>query len=226
VPYNLHSPNGILEPLDPTNVARWFVRETLQIESEPIRTVLHQVAGNLNDFVCWPKRALLLWAGCDRVTPEGKRQRYHQYPVSVRELAKKSGVNLDTRPNGPATAAFQLAGGRRPERFGSSNAWSTHHIYSGKFPYLGRAVTTHATKSCKHFTQSAGLIAAHPVADALCDELPFFAWLLRFESFHRFGYDPDGVFSPHQDEFGFSDACKCEVFSTEVLGVQAEPSSR
>ena len=212
MPYNLDSPNGLLEPVDPSNVARWFVRETLQVESETVRHVLHQVAGNLNDFIHWPARALLLWEECDRVPPEGKKQKYHSYPKLICELAKKHAVKLDTRPNGPATAAFQLAGGTRPERFGSSNAWSIHHVYSGKFPYLERTATTHAIKLCKHFTQSAGLIAAHPVADALCDEFPFFAWLLRFESFHRFGYDPDGTFSPHQDAFGFSEGHTYEVF--------------
>ena len=143
--------------------------------------------------------------------PQGKKQKYHRYPKSIRDLAKKSGVNLDTRPNGPAIAAFQIAGGVRPERFGSSNAWSIHHVYSGKFPYVRRTTTTHAIKDRKHFTQSAGLIATHPVADALSDEYPFFAWLLRVESFRRFAYDPDGGFSTAQDEFGFGKGNSCEV---------------
>jgi hypothetical protein len=202
--------------LDLSNVARWFVRETVQIESETVRHVLHHVAGHLNDFVHWPARALLLWEGCDRVPPEGKKQRYHRYPEAVRTLAKKCEINLDTRPNGPAIAAFQLAGGTRPERFGSSNAWSIHHVYSGKFPYIGRSNTIHAIKDCKHFTQSAGLIATHPVADALCDEFPFFAWLLRFESFSRFGYDPDGVFSSGQDKFGFTESHTCEEIANHA----------
>lgn len=216
MPYNLDSPNGLLEPLDVTNPARWFVRETLQIESETVRQILHQSAGNLSELVHWPARAILLWEGCDRITPEGEKRRYHRYPVTVRELAKKSGVNLDTRPNGPAIAAFQIAGGTRPERFGSSNAWSIHHVYSGKFPYVGRTTTKHATKDCSHFTQSAGLIATHPVADALCDEFPFFAWLLRFESFNRFGYDPDAVFSPRQDSFGFAEGHSFETIASNL----------
>lgn len=213
MPYNLASPNGLLEPLDSTNVAKWFVHETLQIESETIRHVLHQVGGNLNDFVHWPSRALLLWEGCDRKPLEGQKQRYHSYPKSIRELAKKRAINLDTRPNGPAIAAFQFGGGTRPERFGSSSAWSIHHVYSGKFPYVGRATTLHATKEPKHFTQSAGLIATHPIADSLCDEFPFFAWLVRFESFRRFGYDPDAVFSSRQDEFGFAEGYSFETIA-------------
>jgi hypothetical protein len=118
---------------------------------------------------------------------------------------------LDTRANGPAVVAFQIAGGTRPGRFGSFNAWSIHHVYSGKFPYIGRTNRTHAIKEGRHFTQSAGLIATHPVADALCDEFPFFAWLLRAESFRRFGYDPDGVFSARQNKFGFAAGYHCEM---------------
>ncbi|MGH2361673.1 MAG: hypothetical protein ACRDGM_14170 [bacterium] len=117
-------------------------------------------------------------------------------------MAKARRVVLDTRPNGPAIASFVLAGGTRPERFGSSNAWSVHHLYSGKFPYIGRETTTHAAKECNHFTQSAGLVAAHPVADALVDEFPFFAWFLRAQAHLLFGYDPDGVFSSARNDTG------------------------
>lgn len=214
MPYNLDSPNGLLEPFDLTNMARWFARETFQIESEGVRHVLHHVASNLGDFVHWPARAMLLWEGCNRVAPEGEKRKYHRYPELVRHLAESTGVTLDSRPNGPAIAAFVLAGGVRPERFGSSNAWSIHHLYSGKFPYIDRTSTTHAIKELCHFTQSAGLIAAHPVADALCDEFPFFAWLLRAESFRRFGYDPDGVFSGSRDRIGFAEGHDCEIVVT------------
>jgi hypothetical protein len=81
-----------------------------------------------------------------------------------------------------------------------------HHVYSGKFRYIDRTATTHAVKLRDHFTQSAGVIATHPIADALSDEYPFFSWLLRFEAFSRFGYDPDGVFSSSQDDLGFAEA--------------------
>ena len=161
------------------------------------------VVENEEAFVAWPRSALLLWRGCDRVPEDGKRQKYFSYPDVIKAKARSAGIVLDTRPNGPAIAAFQLAGGSRPPRFGSSNAWSIHHLYSGKFPYHVRNSTTHAAKNGDHFTQSAGLIAAHPVADALVDEFPFFAWYLRAEAHQRFGYDPDGVFGPEVDELGF-----------------------
>jgi hypothetical protein len=75
------------------------------------------------------------------------------------------------------------SGGIRPSRFGSNNAWSIHHIYSGKFPYIGKYDTLHASHDGRHFTQSAGLVAIHPIADQLADEYPFFSWYLRAISF-------------------------------------------
>ncbi len=44
------------------------------------------------------------------------------------------------------------------------------------------------------FTEAAGLVAIHPVADALADDLAYCAWLLRHEAYLRFGFDPDRVF--------------------------------
>jgi len=174
-------------------------------------TVLGTVGDTLDVFVRWPKRALLLWPECDRVPPPGKKHKYFKYPVHIKEMADTIKYQLDGRLNGPAIAAFRIAGGERPERFGSSNAWSVHHLYSGKFPYFGREKTTHAAKECLHFTQSAGVIAVHPVADALVDEFPFFTWLLRARAYDRFGYDPDHAFAEDHDEFGFVKARSCEI---------------
>ncbi len=52
-------------------------------------------------------------------------------------------------------------------------------------------------------TQSAGLAATRPVAEALKDEYVYFAWLLRYEAFLRFGYDPDAAFPERTGEYGF-----------------------
>ncbi|WP_220483171.1 hypothetical protein [Paenibacillus thiaminolyticus] len=67
-------------------------------------------------------------------------------------------LKADTRFNGPAVLAYQMAGGKGPSRYGSNNAWSVHHIYSGKFEYIDQEKTIHATKEGKLFTQSAGLV--------------------------------------------------------------------
>src|ERR1041384_5357009 len=111
---------------------------------------------------------------------------------------------------------FYSRGGDRPKRFRSSNAWSIHHLYSGKFPYYGRESTTHAAKDGNHFTQSAGLVAVHPVADALSDEFPFFAWLLRAKAYIQFGYDPDRAFSSQVDDLGFAAGRLCRIIVAPV----------
>jgi hypothetical protein len=90
--------------------------------------------------------------------------------------------------------AAGIAGGDRPQRVSPGREWSIHHIYDGKFPAPGKTETRHAVKDGRYFTEAAGLVAIHPIADALADEVPYFAWRLRREAFDRFGLDPDGVF--------------------------------
>ena len=209
--YNMGSPTGLIEPCDLRNLPNWFERELDQLDDASVRDVVRRVAQDLDSFVKWPTRAALLWKGCDRNRPDGARQKYHYYPKTIRQLAKRTGIVLDSRPNGPAIASYQIAGGHRPERFGSSNAWSIHHLYSGKFAYRKGGSSTHAAKEGNHFTQSAGLVAVHPIADALCDEFPSFAWLLRAYAFKKFGYDPDGVFSAKRDSRGFAGGRSCSI---------------
>jgi hypothetical protein len=210
--YNLQSPNNLTLACDLDQLNQWFLQSLGVIENQKIRGVIEYVCQNIEAFVEWPNEAVLFWEGCDRVAEKGKRQKYHRFPVEVKQLAKQRSITLDSRPNGPAIAAFLFARGIRPNRWGSSNAWSIHHIYSGKFPYVGNTTTLHAKKDPKHFTQSAGLIAVHPVADGLCDEYPSFAWLLRAQAFSRFGYDPDRVFATKShDAFGFVSPFKTQV---------------
>ncbi len=201
--YNLSSPKGLLERVDLTDIEGWFDRELAQIQNRTERTVLKRVLSDLDTFIRWPAEAVLFWPECDRVPFIGKKQKYFLYPQHICELARSRGIKLDSRANGPAIASFLFAGGDRPKRLGSSNSWSIHHLYSGKFPYLGRQDTIHATKLRHHFTQSAGLVAAHPIADAVVDEYPFVTWLLRARGYLKFGYDPDHVFARQFDEYGF-----------------------
>jgi hypothetical protein len=214
VTYNLSSRSGIAEPCDLRDLAGWFNRELRHIPSPAEQSVLTAVAAQLDAFVKWPTRALLLWPGCNRIPEQGKRIKYHSYPDTIKAHASNAKVRLDTRPNGPAIAAFLIAGGTRPARLGSSNAWSIHHLYSGKFPYHRKGETIHAAKEATHFTQSAGLVAAHPVADALVDEFPCFAWLLRGHAYLRHKYDPDSVFGATTNEFGFAEGFFCELLGS------------
>lgn len=138
-------------------------------------------------FIRWPQRSLLFMPGTTR-TP------YHDYTSEQKQRLRDAGITLDSRSNGPAIMAYRLAGGERPPRVTPGREWSIHHIYDGKFAAPGRKDTTRAVKDGRYFTEAAGLVAVHPLADALADEVPYFAWLLRYEAFKRFEFDPDSVF--------------------------------
>jgi hypothetical protein len=129
-------------------------------------------------------------------------KRFHTYPLSIRSTLKKAGIPIDPRTNGPAIAAYRLAGGTRPSRR-DGKGWDIHHIYDGRFAAKDSGVTLNAAKDGKHFTQAAGLVAIHPIAHACADEYYWFAWQLRHEVFLRFGYDPDGIFSIRTNSMGF-----------------------
>jgi hypothetical protein len=128
--YNLASPNGIVEPVDLDNLLGWFVKELAQVPNPAEKRTLEIVANELASFIRWAPEALLLLSDCDRIPPAGSKLKYHSYPEHIRLMAKAKAIILDGRANGPAIASFLLAGGERPSRFGSSNRWSIHHLYS------------------------------------------------------------------------------------------------
>lgn len=150
--------------------------------------IIRSIINDPDSFVRWPVRSLVLLPGVDRSS------KYHTYPSDVKLVLRASGIVADSRSNGPAISAFLAAGGERPMR-STNRGWSIHHIYDGKFPAKGRRTTLHAVKSAEHFTESAGLVALHPIADAVADEFEDFAWWLRKQAFQRFSYDPDHVFA-------------------------------
>jgi len=189
------SPNTILKSINTTNIRNWISIE-ISVLNIDIQDVTMKVFDNLSSFCEFPKDKILLWNGCIRSS------KFHNYPLKIKNK-KPSGIKIDTRSNGPANVSFLWAHGSRPARFGSNNKWSVHHMYDGKFPYVGKSITLHAVKEPLHFTQSAGLVALHPIADALADEIPAFAWYLRYMSYKKFGYDPDNVFCKSINKYGF-----------------------
>lgn len=150
-------------------------------------SVIDAVWGHPNDYIRWPKRAYLF-------SPGTIRDPYHKYNPDQVAAIKGAGVAQDTRSNGPAIMAFAIAGGERPYRAGRNRQWTVHHVYDGKHPAPGRTCS-HAVKDGRLFSEAAGLVAVHPIADAIADEFAYFAWLLRREAHRRFAFDPDGVFA-------------------------------
>jgi hypothetical protein len=123
-----------------------------------------------------------------------RETRYHTYSDEQRERLFAAGISPDGRSNGPAVCAYLLAGGERPLRSNGRRGWSVHHVYDGQHPTPSRTESVRAVVRGDLFTHTGGLVAVHPVADALADEFRAFAWLLRLEAFKRCGFDPDGVF--------------------------------
>jgi hypothetical protein len=154
----------------------------------PILECVEIIWGNRDQFIRWPKREHLLMPGCQR-----PGRQYHSFEPELKKLLKARGVAIDGRNNGPAIMAFLYAGGERPLRH-NGKGWSIHHVYDGQFPAPGRKSSVRAVVEGNYFTEAAGLVAMHPLADGLASESSYFAWLLRHEAFLRFRFDPDNVF--------------------------------
>ncbi|HAO26268.1 MULTISPECIES: hypothetical protein [unclassified Methylophaga] len=165
-------------------------RKLKKPDEEYINEIIDKVYFEKPDsFIKWPKNKIIFM-------PDAVRQKFHVYSNEQLLTLKTAGISPDRRSNGPAIMAFLLAGGERPIR-DNGHGWSIHHIYDGKrpFPNSGASKVCHAVKEHGHFTNSAGLVALHPIADGIASESSYFAWLLRLEAYKRFLYDPNKVFS-------------------------------
>lgn len=129
-PYNFGSRDALCSPCNLADLKGWYESELRAIKQPAVRQILRILFRNLQEFVKYPERPLLLWRGCARTRSKVV------YPAELKQLAKELKSPLDTRRNGPAILAFTAAGGIRPLRTGSKNAWHIHHLYSGKFSVL------------------------------------------------------------------------------------------
>jgi hypothetical protein len=143
----------------------------------------------------WPKSERVISREWVR-HPDGRRKDCYTYPKPLEDEIRRAGVPVDRRSNGPAIVSFLLAGGERPRRpYPSRWGWSVHHIYDGEFPRFEGERVPHAICDPNFFTDSRGLVAVHPFADYLTMREPLLAWLLRWEAFRRFNFDPMRVFN-------------------------------
>jgi hypothetical protein len=133
-------------------------------------------------FFQWPQLSALFWPGCVRTENDGE----HIFPAELLTHLERLGLKPDTRTNGPAINSFQAAGGKRPNW--GNEGWHIHHIFDGT------EGSPHAVRDGNHFTHSAELVAAHPVAHHLAHHSGLLKWLLWREAYLRFGFDPRGNF--------------------------------
>jgi hypothetical protein len=141
----------------------------------------------------WPKESEILQRGWTR-HPDGDRSDCYLYDAELIQRLRRKKLEPDGRNNGPAILAFRMAGGQRPKSGGGG--WPIHHIYDGQalIPKTRRKIL-HAVQDEEHFTHSGGLVALHPAAHLVAHQSELLGWLLRWEAFRRFKYDPDKIFS-------------------------------
>ena len=144
-------------------------------------------------YIRWPRQQRLLLPGVVK-HPDGMNPECYVYPPELVAEITQAGLPVDRRNNGPAILAFLLAGGDRPRRpFPEKWAWTIHHIYDGQHTRGNNQPVPHAINDGSLFTEAAGLVAVHPLADYVGMNVSLLAWLLRWEAFRRFGFDPMGV---------------------------------
>ncbi len=103
-----------------------------------------------------------------------------------------------------AAAGFRYGGGVVPQAPPEADGWKTRHLYAGA-PALAAGVAFDATRDPNHYTQSAGIVAVHPVVDHLMALHPCMVFTLRWRAFDAFRYDPANYFAPQagHDACGF-----------------------
>jgi hypothetical protein len=155
--------------------------DEMQIQTTPAMTsptewtAILSILTEPEHFFQWPQLGTLFWPGCVRTQNDGE----HIFPAELVIQLERLGLKPDIRTNGPAINSFQAAGGKRP--IWGNQGWPIHHVFNG-------------ADDDNLFTHSAGLVAAHPIAHHLAHQSGLLKWLLRRESFLRFGFDPERKF--------------------------------
>jgi len=160
------------------------------LETNAVQTLWHE-----KDTWCrWPTKSELLIPGCVR-HPDGNRNGCYSYAPDLIQRLRQQNIYLRTWNNDPAIHSFLLAGGER-RQLPCGDGWPIHHIYDDKADNPKRpGKIRHAVQDGEHFTHSGGLVALHPAAHFLAHQSELFGWLLRWEAYRRFEYDPDQIFS-------------------------------
>ena len=94
-----------------------------------------------------------------------------------------------------AVAAFKYAEGVVPQAAPGADAWQLRHVYE-PLTRWGAGGEVEANRAAKHYTQSAGWVALHPLIHHLMAEHPCILKTLQARVFSTFKYDPEELFAP------------------------------
>ena len=127
------------------------------------------------------------------------QERVAQYRALVRQEDPEERL-----PSAHVFAAFSYTRGHVPQVSVADDGWRVMHLYAGA-PAFDNGVAFDAMADPKHYTQSACLVAVHPVVQHLMAQYPCIVYALRARSFTQFQYDPANYFAPQaqHDDCGF-----------------------
>jgi hypothetical protein len=220
MPFDINNPNAWIETI---------VHDTVEDPDEqPFMMSLCRSLYWEDTLVRYSQRALLVWQGlrADRRlvglfgNGEAPEEAVHRMAPAwltvppdnplLAAFKAEDGVFPGTSwPNHPALVAFRFAGGSIPQRTPQGESWELRHLYDGQHPFEGHPTLNSTATSIAagdHYTQTACLVAVHPLVHHLWNTRPAVAQVLRARAYAKFGYDPDGVLANDgraPDQFGF-----------------------
>jgi hypothetical protein len=95
-----------------------------------------------------------------------------------------------------AVAAFRRMGGYVPQAVPGTEAWQLLHLYEALTRWGAAGNRDEAARAARHYTQSANLVAVHPVVQHLMAQYPCIVKTLQARVFTKFRYDPLDQFAP------------------------------
>jgi hypothetical protein len=185
--------------------------------SIPIHNMLLELCCELyagHRLVSFARQGILLWPRCTPgenldPLPDDAQEQVLDSLVSAHlsenekeslgnELSKVGVGSIEQYPAHPERFAFKFAGGWLQQD------WFFKHLYDGSIALGSAKKRLNALKRGKHFTQTAGMAAIHPIVQELYEAYPCLRRTLQARSFASFGYDPEHFFSQcEHTAFGF-----------------------
>ena len=204
-------------PFDPKFPDPWILEQADNIAEAPddVRPGLRPLCFSVyyeDTLIRFPKCAVLVWPRCttNEYNRPGIPDDPDELPDYVATWVGDLGLSGNPRltqmmeeagilEHPPAAAlrdevAFRVAGGVTPQT-AQGQPWMLRHLYEGLHPFLGKEQTFDSMNDGDHFTQTAGLVAVHPILDYFW-QFGAVVKTARARAYVSFGYDPDRYFNP------------------------------